>query len=63
MGPRGLNRGGWRGISIGVIGGLGMVALCPLFAVPALWDAPSPILINLYATNQGANGKLIRQLR
>lgn len=42
---------------------LGMVALCPLFAVPALWDAPSPILINLYATNQGANGKLIRQLR
>lgn len=51
---------------MGVIGVLGMVALRPLFAVPSLWDLPvlsSSTPSRGAATNQGANGKLIRQLR
>lgn len=41
---------------MGVIGVLGMVALRPLFAVPSLWDAPSPVLINPFPRSGDKSG-------
>lgn len=57
MEPGGAASGrGAEGVSVGVIGVLGMVAVRPLFAVPSLWDAPSPVLINPFPRSGDKSG-------